>query len=65
MQLFGGGCTYRLEDRTLIGDAINPIQKNTMEMYVKICGGSETLYERNGAGLRLGAFQARLLGKKG
>ena len=24
VQLFGGGCTYRLEDRTLLGDAINP-----------------------------------------
>ena len=54
MQLFGGGCTYGLEYWTLIGDAIDAIEKNTMEMYVKIGGGSETLYEGDSAGLRLG-----------
>ena len=65
MQLFGDGRTYGLEDRTLIGDAIDPIQKNTMQMYVKISGGYETLYEGDSAGLRLGAFQACLFGQKG
>ena len=35
-----------------------------MEMYVKIGGGSETLYEGDGAGLRLSAFQAGLFGQK-
>ena len=34
VQLFGGGCTCRLEYWTLVGHAIDPIQKNTMQMYV-------------------------------
>jgi len=36
-----------------------------MEMYVKIGGGSKTLYEGDSAGLRLGALQAGLFGQKG
>ena len=55
VQLFGGGCRYRLEYWTLVGDAIDPIEKNTMEMDVKIGGGSKTLYEGDSAGLRFGA----------
>ncbi len=34
-------------------------------MYVKIGGGSETLYKGDSAGLRFGAFQAGLFGQKG
>ena len=30
VQLFGGGGTYRLEDRTLVGDAIDPIEKQSV-----------------------------------
>ena len=34
-------------------------------MHIQIGGGSKTLYEGDGAGLRFGAFQAGLFGQKG
>ena len=44
---------------------INRLHKGVLCVHIQIGGRSETLYERDGAGLRLCAFQARLFGQNG
>ena len=58
MQLFGGRGTYGLEDRSLVGGTIDPIQKNTTQMYVEICRGSKTLVK--GSSLLMTIFSASI-----
>ena len=57
----GTGRRQAVKHGWLMVDEIHPVQKQHVKVNVEIQGTAEALYQRHGAGLRVGAGAARLL----
>ena len=54
LKVFSSGCLHGLKDRDPVGEAIDPIKQQAMQVDIEISGGAKPLDKDHRAGLGLG-----------